>query len=297
MTWAKSSVGRSISRTGVFLKKQIWIWPIIAVVLLSTIGLFVRRAIEARCATASARSCKRRSTWKPRCSRPGSACRSRTPNRWRMIWKFADRRIQCSIRRRARPRAAADDEAAGQTRQVARARPVGARLRRLHRRRQEASGSSLRGGGEMIGEQDIPEYDHFLAVRWKAKTCLSPPFPSVVAMKDDTGRTRTGVPTMFVAAPIRDESFQVVGVLGLRIRPERNSAASSAWAVGETGETYAFDKDGLMVSDSRFDEADLARPVARPRRRALDLSNAGSRPGRRHHDGSSSHQRGGTTCR
>ena len=46
MTWAKTSVGRTISRTGVFLKRQIWIWPILAVVLLSVIGLFVRRAIE-----------------------------------------------------------------------------------------------------------------------------------------------------------------------------------------------------------------------------------------------------------
>lgn len=46
MTWAKSSVGRSISRTGLFLKKQLWIWPIIAVVILSTLGLFVRWKIE-----------------------------------------------------------------------------------------------------------------------------------------------------------------------------------------------------------------------------------------------------------
>src|SRR3569832_1397782 len=46
MTWAKSSVGRNISRTGVFLKRQIWVWPIIAVVLLSVIGLLVRQAIE-----------------------------------------------------------------------------------------------------------------------------------------------------------------------------------------------------------------------------------------------------------
>jgi hypothetical protein len=30
MTFAKSSVGRSISRTGLFLRKQIWVWPIIA---------------------------------------------------------------------------------------------------------------------------------------------------------------------------------------------------------------------------------------------------------------------------
>jgi hypothetical protein len=46
MTWAKTSVSRTVSRTGVFLKRQIWVWPIRAIVLLSVIGLFVRRAIE-----------------------------------------------------------------------------------------------------------------------------------------------------------------------------------------------------------------------------------------------------------
>ena len=46
MTWAKTSVGRTVSRTGVFLKRQIWIWPILAVFVLSVIGFFVRRAIE-----------------------------------------------------------------------------------------------------------------------------------------------------------------------------------------------------------------------------------------------------------
>ena len=46
MTWAKSSAGRTISRTGLFLKRQIWLWPIIAVVLLSIIGFIVRVEIE-----------------------------------------------------------------------------------------------------------------------------------------------------------------------------------------------------------------------------------------------------------
>ncbi len=55
MTWATSSVGRSISRTGLFLKRQIWIWPIIAVVLLSIIGLFVRWKIESTMRAASSR--------------------------------------------------------------------------------------------------------------------------------------------------------------------------------------------------------------------------------------------------
>ena len=46
MTFAQSSAGRSMSRAGLFLKKQLWIWPIIAVVLLAAIGYGLRLAIE-----------------------------------------------------------------------------------------------------------------------------------------------------------------------------------------------------------------------------------------------------------
>ena len=52
-------------------------------------------------------------------------------------------------------------------------------------------------------------------------------------MKDEFGETRTGVPTMFVCAPVRDENFQVVAVLALRIRPENEftrSCNSGGWA-------------------------------------------------------------------
>src|SRR4051794_21124541 len=38
--------GRSVSHTGLLLKKQLWIWPIIAVVLLAGIGYGVNAAIE-----------------------------------------------------------------------------------------------------------------------------------------------------------------------------------------------------------------------------------------------------------
>ena len=46
MTWAQSQIGRSVTRTGAFLKKRLWLWPIIAVVLLSIVGFSVRSAIE-----------------------------------------------------------------------------------------------------------------------------------------------------------------------------------------------------------------------------------------------------------
>src|SRR4051794_28984736 len=38
--------GRSVSHTGLLLKKQLWIWPIIAVILLAGIGYGVHAAIE-----------------------------------------------------------------------------------------------------------------------------------------------------------------------------------------------------------------------------------------------------------
>ena len=46
LTFGATSVGRTIMRTGVLLRKQLWIWPIIAVIVLAAIGLGIRVAIE-----------------------------------------------------------------------------------------------------------------------------------------------------------------------------------------------------------------------------------------------------------
>src|SRR4051812_40256396 len=46
MTFGQTSLGRGMSRTGLMLKRQLWIWPIIAVVLLAIIGYSVSRSIQ-----------------------------------------------------------------------------------------------------------------------------------------------------------------------------------------------------------------------------------------------------------
>ena len=46
MTFGQGSLSRSLSRTALVLKKQLWIWPIIAIVVLSILGHAVRSAIE-----------------------------------------------------------------------------------------------------------------------------------------------------------------------------------------------------------------------------------------------------------
>src|SRR5438067_2459921 len=46
ITFGGISAGRAVSRTGLLLKKQLWIWPIIAVLLLAGVGYGIHVAIE-----------------------------------------------------------------------------------------------------------------------------------------------------------------------------------------------------------------------------------------------------------
>src|SRR5262249_53331537 len=84
---------------------------------------------------------------------------------------------------------------------------------------------------------------------------VSRPYASVTAIKDETGKVRTGVPTMFAVAPVRDKNLQVIAVLGLRMRPEFEfTEILHLGQMDQSGETYAFDKTGLMLTNSRFDD-------------------------------------------
>ena len=60
---------------------------------------------------------------------------------------------------------------------------------------------------------------------------------------------------MFAGAPIRDAAGKPIAALGLRIRPEDQFTKILQVAqFGKSGETYAFDRTGLMLSQSRFDD-------------------------------------------
>jgi hypothetical protein len=72
----------------------------------------------------------------------------------------------------------------------------------------------------------------------------------------EAARARRGDLTLMqVAAPIRDSEHDVLGALALVINPDREfSRILSAAQSGESGETYAFDQTGLMISRSRFEK-------------------------------------------
>ena len=72
----------------------------------------------------------------------------------------------------------------------------------------------------------------------------------------NAGRLRRGDLTMMqVAAPVRNHDETIIGALALIINPDKEfSRILSVARAGKSGETYAFDQTGLLISQSRFDE-------------------------------------------
>ncbi len=82
----------------------------------------------------------------------------------------------------------------------------------------------------------------------------------------DAARARRGDLTLMqVAAPIRDKEHDVLGALALVINPTNEfTKMLSAAQTGASGETYAFDQTGLMISQSRFDDQLRAEGLLNP---------------------------------
>jgi len=100
----------------------------------------------------------------------------------------------------------------------------------------------------------LTQQPEFLQSLWSGQSAVSLPFVSDVALPDSAGKLRLGMPTMFVGAPIRNAAGQVVAILTLRLDPaEEFSHIFTHGQFGLSGETYAFDKLGRLISESRFD--------------------------------------------
>jgi hypothetical protein len=98
-----------------------------------------------------------------------------------------------------------------------------------------------------------------LGAVFEGRATVSRPRPSEVRLLDVDGKERLGLPTMFVLAPIREDDGRVTAALGFRMRPERTfTRVLNVARFGLSGETFAFDATGLLLSESRFDD-DLKR--------------------------------------
>ena len=248
-----------MSRTGLLLKKQLWIWPIIAVVLLATIGFVVSNSIRQTMENSLR-----------------SELQTLLDVERAMLLKWF--RVQESsaqtlandpqVRQAVIQLVEADSETAPDT-AVDKTKSTDEMRARLSKELEPGMDASDFIGYVLVDKQQkviaahskgligqtIPQYETFLTRALDGQSTVCPPFPSVVLQKDKNGQLRSGVPTMFVSAPVRDQNLQVVAALAMRIRPEKEfTDILQLGRIGQSGETYAIDKTGLMVSNSRFDE-------------------------------------------
>ena len=86
------------------------------------------------------------------------------------------------------------------------------------------------------------------------ETVLVPPMRSDVHLTEEE-RDNTLPPTMFFAAPIRDEFGTIYAVLTQRLDPIKDfSRVTQTGSVGRTGESYVFNSNGVLLSSSRFEK-------------------------------------------
>ncbi|MGV3606119.1 MAG: serine/threonine protein kinase [Planctomycetaceae bacterium] len=263
MTFGNTSIGRTMSRASSILKQQLWLWPIIAFVVLAVVGYGINSAIRH---TMEATLTSQLETL--------LGVESSMLQKWMLIQENnATSLANSQIVRRTAEKLSLANRARESVLATEPMDPLEAA--RLQEELSAELGPALVSEGyvgfvltdkthrvlaatnaEIVGKS-VPQYERFLTKALDGIALTTTPFGSVVMMQDEHGRLRTGVPTMFACAPIRDQNLQVIGVLSLRIRPEKEfTNILQMGQIGKSGETIAFDKSGMLVSNSRFD-ADL----------------------------------------
>ncbi len=90
---------------------------------------------------------------------------------------------------------------------------------------------------------------------FQGETVLVPPLPSnTTANEMGVIRGHDVAPVMYFVGPIKDETGQVIAALSIRHDPQAEfSRINLLGRIGDTGETYSFDKQGKFLSKSRFE--------------------------------------------
>jgi len=288
---SRSAVGRASHRlfgrltssaaldaTAKFLQRQLWAWPAIAAVLIGGAGWWVNSAIE------SALREQRVATMTTILKADVEALREWVQREQQVARQMAD---TAEVRKAAREISAPEIGRSSDVKAVEELRAWLAPRLKEHGYR----GFFLVNPDGVIvaAEEDQPQGKKLTEYRKEffervlaGQPGVCRPYKSLTWIKDDNGELRMGVPTMFVAAPVRDESGKVFAALGLRIRPDADfTRILQTSQAGRTGETYAFDRQGLMLSQSRFDEEmkEYGLLVDRPEERSiltLQLKNPGA---------------------
>lgn len=104
-----------------------------------------------------------------------------------------------------------------------------------------------------VGIQIDDEGRGYLTTLLSGKSLMTPPLKSRAPIKNADGEYEVGIQVMFAGAVVKDTDGQPLAALVFRVRPEEDfSRILKVARMGNTGETYAFNERGVMLSESRF---------------------------------------------
>src|SRR5262245_11622911 len=219
-----SSLVRSVSTMGRALRKQLWIWPLVAIIGLGGLSWWVRHVVDD--------TLKRQlsSQLQTLLETDVTALRDWLAAQEENVGEVA---ANAQVRDLVAQLVEVQKGANGQAAKLLEAPPL-SELRQLLKSRLKADAfesfivldrqgvaiASVRP--ELMGKPYAPLLDEVLPKVLEGKTTVSRPFKSVAILLDHDGVARAGVPTMFAAAPVTSERGEVIACLGLRLRPERD---------------------------------------------------------------------------
>ena len=251
-TSTTSRLVRFATRAPVLLSKHLWVWPVLGAVVLGAVSIWVRQRVE------GATRAELASRLQTLLNADVAALRLWFSEKESDAKSLAgDVRIQGAIieltelarSSNASPEALAD-AAAAQTLELY--------LKPLLQAQEYIDYVVVSGERRilasphrfLVGRGAPRAYEMFLGKALRGEVAVSRPFA-----REATLSQRAEGPAMFVAAPVKARGGAVVAVLGLRMKPEEQfSQIFSVARMGKTGEAYAFDHRGVMLTASRFEK-------------------------------------------
>ncbi|MHC5066958.1 MAG: ATP-binding protein [Planctomycetota bacterium] len=101
----------------------------------------------------------------------------------------------------------------------------------------------------------VDAYPKMIERAFAGEAVFIPPIPSDVPLDTADDRAAHGAPTMFLVAPVKDDNGQVQALLSLRLNPHHAfNRLITTMRTGHSGEVYAFNRHGTMISESRFND-------------------------------------------
>lgn len=95
----------------------------------------------------------------------------------------------------------------------------------------------------------------FMDLALLGNTIITLPFKSEIPISDRSGGLKPNLPNLLIATPVFTEKKEFIGILGFRLKPETVfSHIFEIERTGKTGEIYAFNDSGVMISRSRFED-------------------------------------------